>query len=331
MMNTKIPKQYLQSGFTLVEVSIVLLIVVILLGYTLAMFPVQQELKQYRQARSEIDKIKDALIGFAQINGRLPCPALPSTQGKEAGGGSSNCDRYGGFVPANTLGLTGRINRDGLMIDPWGQPYRYYISDSDFFADDDGDGSLDDDGNGDPDGNGKDDFTNNGEIKDVGLTPFEVDEDVDGVLEITGDGDGDGVSDGLALDANLVICSQASSSSDRCSVAGSTIFGNVIDVTESGTYSGFSYSLYNGAPVVILSLGKNGAGTPSTDELENRGSTRVVADWGETAGPSGQDYFIDTDSVFVRTSGQREDFDDLVDWISPSVLFSKMIEAGQLP
>ena len=38
----------INAGFTLVEIAIVLLIVTILLGYTVALFPRQQELKQYR-------------------------------------------------------------------------------------------------------------------------------------------------------------------------------------------------------------------------------------------------------------------------------------------
>jgi hypothetical protein len=38
------------------------------------------------------------------------------------------------------------------------------------------------------------------------------------------------------------------------------------------------------------------------------------------------------ETTFVkRTTGFADDFDDIVKWISPSVLFSKMIEADQLP
>ena len=59
-----------QTGFTLIEIAIVLLIVTILLGYTVALFPKQQELKQYRAVEQEMDEVIDAIIGFAQINGR---------------------------------------------------------------------------------------------------------------------------------------------------------------------------------------------------------------------------------------------------------------------
>ena len=120
-----------QSGFTLVEIAIVLLIVTILLGYTVALFPRQQELKQYNALEKDMDRIVDAIVGFAQVNGRLPCPAIPNSAGDEDGGGAGPCNNYGGFVPVNTLGLEGRINADTLLLDPWGNPYRYYVSNSD--------------------------------------------------------------------------------------------------------------------------------------------------------------------------------------------------------
>jgi prepilin-type N-terminal cleavage/methylation domain-containing protein len=41
-----------ESGFTLVEIAIVLLVVAVLLGYTVALFPKQQELKKYAGKRS---------------------------------------------------------------------------------------------------------------------------------------------------------------------------------------------------------------------------------------------------------------------------------------
>ena len=120
-----------QTGFTLIEIAIVLLIVTILLGYTVALFPKQQELKQYRAVDQEMDEIITAIIGFAQVNGRLPCPTVPSNIGQEFGGGTANCNFYGGFVPANTLGFSGKLNQDSLLLDPWGNPYRYYVSSSD--------------------------------------------------------------------------------------------------------------------------------------------------------------------------------------------------------
>ncbi len=274
-----------EAGFTLVEIAIVLLIVTILLGYTLAMFPVQQELKQYREARQDIQRIKEAVIGFAQVNGRLPCPALPPSGGREDDTGTSGCKSYAGFVPATTLGLNGRMNADRLMVDPWGNPYRYYVADSDY------------------DGDGNDDFVIPGEMRDVGLV----------------DSNGDNYID---LDANLVVCEGTSASSDECS-NGDYVVGDP-DTT-------LTPPAYAGAPVVIVSMGKNWSKTPTGEELENAGAKLSNTDLSLGTGPTGSEYLLDDDTVFSRPSGQREDFDDVVDWVSSNRLFSKMIEAGQLP
>ena len=52
-----------QTGFTLIEIAIVLLIVTILLGYTVALFPRQQELKQYRA----VEQVCWDAYGFAEF------------------------------------------------------------------------------------------------------------------------------------------------------------------------------------------------------------------------------------------------------------------------
>ena len=87
-------KSGIQQGFTLIEIAIVLLIVTILLGYTVALFPRQQELKQYRAVNAEMDRVIEAIVGFAQVNGRLPCPATPTSGGSELGGGGVGCNFY---------------------------------------------------------------------------------------------------------------------------------------------------------------------------------------------------------------------------------------------
>lgn len=130
------------TGFTLIEIAIVLLIVTILLGYTVAMFPVQQELRQYREANSEMNSIITQLVGFAQINGRLPCPdtnALPGTVDGMEDISGNGCAAYFGYLPSGTLGIDGRYDTTtiGRLLDPWGQPYRYAVSDADFSTDGD--------------------------------------------------------------------------------------------------------------------------------------------------------------------------------------------------
>ena len=282
-----------QQGFTLVEIAIVLLIVTILLGYTVALFPRQQELKQYNALEKEMDQIIESIIGFAQVNGRLPCPSLPASGGDEDYDtiNDDGCDHYGGFVPVNTLGITGRLNEDLLLLDPWGNPYRYYVTDADFDLD-----TLSD-------------FTTPGEMRDVGLV----------------DSNGDGHID---LDGRYLICDDNGTSIDDVCTGAAEVFGS---------YDAGPPVVYEGAPFVLLSQGKNWSeGAAVNDELENVGGALTNSGLGLGLGPSGNEYLLKNvgagETTFVRRpTGFSDDFDDVVRWVSPNILYSKMIEAGQLP
>jgi prepilin-type N-terminal cleavage/methylation domain-containing protein len=288
-----------QTGFTLIEVAIVLIIVSILLGYTVALFPRQQELKQYRAVERQMDEVIAAVIGFAQVNGRLPCPAVPNSGGVEDINGGVGCTQYGGFVPVNTLGLSGRLNADSLLQDPWGNPYRYYVTNVDFNV------------------SGSSDFTGaGGEMRSVGL----VDSDADGYID---------------LDGGFLICDDPGDTDDpddQCLNAASEVFGRY-----TATGGGGAAIRYAGAPFVLLSQGKNWNQVAAAgDELENSGSSRTTIDLGMAVGPSTANYLLKNvagnETVFVRRrSGFADDFDDVVRWASPSILFSRMIQAGQLP
>ncbi len=73
--------------------------------------------------------------------------------------------------------------------------------------------------------------------------------------------------------------------------------------------------LTNDAVAILLSTGKKGGGTPTgADELANQNNDRVFVS--HVPSPS--------DSL-------HGEFDDLVVWLSPNVLFSRMIAVGQLP
>lgn len=288
-----------QDGFTLVEIAIVLLIVSILVGYTVAMFPRQQELKQFRAAHADMDEVLEAIIGFAQVNGRLPCPATPDSLGLENGGGTGDCVSYAGFVPANTLGLDGQVNQDGLLLDPWGNVYRYYVSPTD------------------ADGDNAEDFVNNNEMRQVGLGD---------VFAPSGFGYPD-------LDGIYLICdSDGDDNDDECDGA-VEVFGR------------YSANGFGGAPVVLLSPGPNwdqpqpadpASGGAAGDELANIGASYSLTDLGIPVGPSGLEYTLKNiaapQTTFVRRpTGWADDFDDIVKWISPQILFSRMIQADQLP
>ena len=279
-----------QTGFTLIEIAIVLLIVTILLGYTVALFPIQQELKQYRAVEQEMDEVIAAIVGFAQVNGRLPCPAIPTSLGNEDGGGVIECNNFGGFVPVNTLGFQGRLNDDSLLMDPWGNPYRYYVSSTD---------------NG---GAAGADFVVNGDMQAVGLVdqnPADTFIDLDGEFHICLPPDALDTSTGELCDFDDVVVTDYLA-----------VFGRK-DATAGGPYGG--------APFVLISHGKDwNQGAAVGDQLLNMGATNLGGYLIKNVGAPA--------TTFVkRTTGLADDFDDVVKWVSPNLLFSKMIEAGQLP
>jgi prepilin-type N-terminal cleavage/methylation domain-containing protein len=116
-----------QQGFTLVEMAIVLLIVGLLLGGLLPILSSQVDQRHVSETSKQLDEIKEALIGYAVINGRLPCPAY-STGAESPATGTGICDHpYNGFVPAATLGLSG-TDSSGFAVDSWGNRIRYAVT-----------------------------------------------------------------------------------------------------------------------------------------------------------------------------------------------------------
>lgn len=127
-------KHYAIDGFTLVEMAMVLFIVAMLLGGLLPTISGQVEQQRINETRKQLDEIKEALIGYAIINGRLPCPASATSNGMESFASASDnastgkCSNfYNGFLPASTLGLSGTDSL-GFVIDPWGNRIRYAVT-----------------------------------------------------------------------------------------------------------------------------------------------------------------------------------------------------------
>jgi type II secretory pathway pseudopilin PulG len=119
--------QFGQQGAAL----LMMLIIVGLLGafFALRSFNSQPEQAEKDQAAlSMMTMAKDALLGFAAVNGRLPCPATAATAGIEAPVGGGVCTApYIGFLPAATLGLPD-VDATGYVLDPWGRRLRYSVT-----------------------------------------------------------------------------------------------------------------------------------------------------------------------------------------------------------
>lgn len=109
-----------KSGFTLVELAIVLVIVGLLISAFLTPLAAQLEQSRNAEVRRDLLEIKEALIGFAVINGQLPCP---DTDGNGTDDGCANTNASsasGGNVPWSTL--------DTKQLDPWGRRYQYQVN-----------------------------------------------------------------------------------------------------------------------------------------------------------------------------------------------------------
>lgn len=128
-------------GFTLIEMAVAIFVLALLLGSIVVPLTTQVEQRKASDTRKILDEARDALIGFAAANGRLPCPASATSNGSEsfAGGGSAangNCSTtpppggFHGFLPAVTLGLT-PTDSQGYAVDGWGlgqNRIRYAVS-----------------------------------------------------------------------------------------------------------------------------------------------------------------------------------------------------------
>ncbi|MFM1894970.1 MAG: hypothetical protein RLZZ385_44 [Pseudomonadota bacterium] len=232
-----------QRGFSLLEIAVVLVIISVLLGGILTSLSQTRESGNRNEAEDRLEEIIDALYGFAQANGRLPCPATATSNGAEAPAGGGACTQPHGFVPSATLGLSGSVNADRLLVDGWLSPYRYSVTTANGNA-----------------------FTTTNGMRTTTMA---------------------------ALAPNLRVCAD---------VACTTVIANAL-------------------PAVVMSLGADwatfGAGAPL--EVENSGETTING------------YRHGNDVNFVNSGYIEDVFDDLLNWMSASILYTRMIAAGQLP
>lgn len=248
-----------QLGFSLIEMAMVLMILGLLLGGALSAVSVSTDNIRITNAKAQLQEIEEALYGYAQANGRLPCPADESGTGRADPETDAACNTDHGFVPVTTLGLRGSVNGDNLLLDPWQNPYRYSVS-----------------------------------------------QDASNYFTTTA-----GMS---ALFANAA-----------------TILGagtNMLRVCDINTCAGVIAA--DAVPVIVYSMGSNWAeltASSSADERKNAFGATV------TGANSALVYNMPTAANldFVDAGFSEENYDDELIWLSPYVLFSRLIQAGQLP
>ena len=133
-----------QSGFSLIELAIGLVIVATLLSALLVPLATQLDQRRSSETQKLLDAAREALLGYVIGQERFPCPASAASNRQEAfvvgppAGSAANgmCAQYRGFLPAVTLGLS-PLDRSGYQTDGFGgdaNRLRYAVADVDFDA-----------------------------------------------------------------------------------------------------------------------------------------------------------------------------------------------------
>lgn len=244
-----------QRGFTLLEMAITLAIVGILLTGLIMTLSAQQDSMREAETRRQLAQAREALYGFAMVNGRLPCPAVATTatgavnagveRAPTATGCTGGAAGLSGVLPWVTLGLS--------ETDPYGTRISYRVVDT--FA----------------------------RSVDPGRTA------------------------GQFACTTPPASAPTQSAFALCSAA-------AMDVRVLGGATSLAANL----PAVLVSHGPNGAGG-----YLNSGVQIAVGSGDEAENSNADNSF--------RYGPRRDDFDDEVEWIVPSILMHRMVQAGRLP
>ena len=112
------------TGFTLVELAVVMFILALLLSSLLVPLGTQVDQSNISATQKSLNDVKETLIGFGLANGRLPCPADPTiaTGQPNAGVETTTCTggAVNGVLPWATLGVN--------ETDAWGRRYTYSVT-----------------------------------------------------------------------------------------------------------------------------------------------------------------------------------------------------------
>lgn len=255
------------TGFTLVELTIVLVIIALLTSGMIISFSTQKDITDATATESQMNTINDALLGFAATYQRLPCPASAASNGLEqfcesdvsCAAPTTTYQAHGrcsvprtGFLPAASLGIS-PTDSEGFAIDRWNNRIRYAVTQA-------AAGTVN--------------------------YPFTAASTVTTGIKAAWP---------VPPAPDLRVCRTATG----------------ISGAAPNTNCAAGASLTDTAVAVVFSTGKNGGVAPtSADELANATGS--------------------ADRTFVSRT-PTTDFDDIVVWLSPNLLYNRLIAAGRLP
>lgn len=96
------------SGFSLIELSVVLIILSLLASSVVPGLKQQQEIRNFRHAQQKLEFAREALLSYALLQGALPCPDWSfDPQSTNYGFAAETCTSPGseGWLPFKTLGI----------------------------------------------------------------------------------------------------------------------------------------------------------------------------------------------------------------------------------
>lgn len=111
--------KHLNSGFTLIEMALVLLVLTLLLGGLLVPLGTQIEQRDIVATEKKLAEINEALVGYALAKGYLPCPDADNDGQEDTRNVTGGCPAQGN-LPWLTLGIG--------ETDAWGSRFIYRVT-----------------------------------------------------------------------------------------------------------------------------------------------------------------------------------------------------------
>jgi prepilin-type N-terminal cleavage/methylation domain-containing protein len=296
------------AGFTLAEIAIAMVIVGLLLASAFLPLSAQMELRNISDTQRTMDAIREAIIGFAQANGRLPCPANGSTATGAATAGVEQTTGNFCTAAADGLGAHGVVPWATLGVpesDAWGRRFSYRVSPA--YADLNAASSWET-------------LTTN--------TPASA---------------GNQNPGGPSLPCAPSPAPVTPTSFALCTVGDIAVFSP----TAATRTASPTAAIAKGVPAIIVSHGKNGYGAfqavsglqsvspTGVHELRNVTGTPTATPTGWFASYA---YYSRIQTTQATTCSDTAvgaspfcEFDDVVAWIPPATLVTRMVSAGRLP